>query len=109
MQLETVKFTPNDLAKYPFLKETASYMKKLGLDINELTSPELGGILVRAKERLEESISFVSVGNKRKCSIDIEIPSFPVTIMLAIATENNFVKKRYALAEAKQAHLDFQT
>ena len=23
MQLETAKFTPNDLAKYPFLKETA--------------------------------------------------------------------------------------
>jgi DNA primase large subunit len=108
MQLEPVKFTPNDLAQYPFLTETASYMKKLGLEIDELTSPELGGILVRAKERLEESISFVSVGNKRKCDVDIEIPSFPVTIMLAMATKNNFIKKRYALAEAKQAHLDFQ-
>jgi len=28
--------------------------------------------------------------------------------MLAIATKNSFIKKRYALAEAKQAHLDFQ-
>jgi hypothetical protein len=49
MQLETVKFTPNDLAKYPFLKDTASYMKKIGLDIEELTSPELRQILDRAK------------------------------------------------------------
>ena len=39
---------------------------------------------------------------------DVEIPSFPVAIMLAIATKNSFIKKRYALAEAKQAHLDFQ-
>jgi hypothetical protein len=39
---------------------------------------------------------------------DIEIPSFPVAIMLAIATKNSFIKRRYALSEAKQAYLDFQ-
>ena len=38
MQMETVRFTENDLAKYPFLKETAEYMKKLGLRIEELLS-----------------------------------------------------------------------
>ena len=108
MQLESVKFTPTDLAKYPFLKETASFMKRLGLDIAELTSPELGGIITRAQNRLEESISFVSVGERQKYDSDIEIPSFPVAIMVAIATKNSFIKKRYALAEAKQAYLDFQ-
>jgi DNA primase large subunit len=106
MQQETVKFTPSDLAKYPFLKETAVYMKKLALDIGELTSPELGQILIRAQERLEQAILFVSVGQRGES--DIEIPSFPVAIMLAIATKNSFIKKRYALAEAKQAYLDFQ-
>jgi DNA primase large subunit len=106
MQLETVKFTPNDLAKYPFLKETAAYMKKLGLDIEELTSPELSQILIRAQERLEQAIEFVSTGTK--CNSDVEIPSFPVAIMLALATKNSFIKKRYALAEAKQAYIDFQ-
>jgi DNA primase large subunit len=106
MHLETGKFTPNDLAKYPFLKETAAYMKKLGLDIEELTSPELGQILVRAQERLEQTVEFVFTGTK--CNSDIEIPSFPVAIMLALATKNSFIKKRYALAEAKQAHIDFQ-
>ena len=107
MQLESVKFTPSDLAKYPFLKETAVYMKKLGLDIAELTSPELGQILFRAQKRLENAIQFVYVGDRCKDD-DLEIPSFPVAIMLAIATKNGFIKKRYALAEAKQAHLDFQ-
>ncbi|HTY74486.1 MAG TPA: DNA primase large subunit PriL [Candidatus Nanoarchaeia archaeon] len=108
MQLETIKFTPSDLAKYPFLKETASYMKKLGLDIEELTSPELGQILFRAQKRLENAIQFVYVGDRCKDD-DLEIPSFPVAIMLAIATQNSFIKKRYALAEAKQSYLDIQS
>jgi DNA primase large subunit len=107
MQQETAKFTLTDLAKYPFLKETATYMKKLGLDIEELTGPELAQILNRAQERLEQSLLFVYTGQKR--ANDVEIPSFPVAIMLAIATKNSFIKKRYALAEAKQAHLDFQS
>src|SRR5512146_1950742 len=107
MQQATVRFTPKDLAKYPFLKETAAYMKKLSLEISELTSPELAQILNRAQERLEKALLFVYVGERTPD--DIEIPSFPVAIMLAIATKNNFIKKRYALAEAKQAYLDFQT
>ncbi len=107
MQLEKERFTPNDLAKYPFLKETAAYMKKLGLDIEELTSPELGQILARAEDRLENSLLYVSTGKKQK--IDVEIPSFPVAIMLAIATKNTFIKKRYALAEAKQAYVEMQS
>jgi DNA primase large subunit len=106
MQQEKVKFTPTDLAKYPFLKDTAAYMKRLGLEIEELTSPELAQILNRAKERLEQAILFVYTG--QKVANDVEIPSFPVAIMLAIATKNSFVKKRYALAEAKQSYLDFQ-
>jgi DNA primase large subunit len=106
MQLETVKFTPKDLAKYPFLKETAAYMKKLGLKIEELANSEMERILNRAEERVCQSILFVSVGSR--CENDLEIPSFPVAIMLAIATGNHFIKKRYALAEAKQAFSDMQ-
>ena len=114
MQQETVTFTSTDLVKYPFLKETSTYMKNpnlgftksIGLGIEELLSPDLSPILARAKERLECVIEFVSVG--KKINSDLEIPSFPVAIMLAIATKNNFIKKRYALAEAKQAYVDFQ-
>lgn len=29
--------------------------------------------------------------------------------MLAIAPKNSFIRRRYALAEAKQAHLDFRS
>jgi len=107
MQMETVRFTQTDLAKYPFLKETAVYMKRLGLKIEELTNPEMAQILNRAEERVKEAILSVSVG--KKCENDVEITSFPVAIMLAIAIKNSFIKKRYALAEAKQAFSDMQS
>jgi DNA primase large subunit len=106
MQMETVRFTQNDLAKYPFLKENAEHMKKLGLKIEDLASPEMAQILSRAEERVKNAILYVSVGEKRESYV--EIPSFPVAIMLAIATKNSFIKKRYALAEAKQAFSDMQ-
>jgi DNA primase large subunit len=107
MQLATVSFTKNDLAKYPFLKETAEHVKKLDLKIEDLTSPEFSSILERAEERIEEAILYALVSRKFR-NEEIEILSFPVAIMLAVATENSFIKKRYALAEAKQAYNDMK-
>jgi DNA primase large subunit len=106
MQMETVRFTQNDLAKYPFLKETAAYMQKLGLKIEDLAGPEMAQVLNRAEERVKNAILSVSVGEKRENNM--EIPSFPAAIILAIATKNSFIKKRYALAEAKQAFIGMQ-
>jgi len=102
-----VHFTKNDLAKYPFLKETAEYVKKLDLKIEDLTNPEFSSILERAKERVEEAILYALVSRKLR-NEEIEILSFPVAIMLATATENSFIKRRYALAEAKQAYNDMK-
>lgn len=106
MQLDPVRFTQNDLAKYPFLKETAAHVQKLGLKIEDLTNPEMEQILNRAEERIKKAILSVFVGEKRESYV--EIPSFPVAIILALATKNSFIKKRYALAEAKQAFRDMQ-
>jgi DNA primase large subunit len=106
MLLEPVSFTQNDLAKYPFLKETARHLKKLDLSIQDLANPEMGQILKRAVKRIEDSILRVSTGYR--VENDIEIPSFPVALLLVTATENKFIKKRYALAEAKQALSNLQ-
>lgn len=103
MQLTAVKFTKNDLAKYPFLKETAEYVKQLDLTIEELSNPDFAKVLQRAEERLEEAILYAFVSKKLQ-NEEIEILSFPVAIMLAVATKNQFIKKRYALAEAKQTY-----
>ncbi len=105
MQLSSVRFTKNDFAKYPFLKETTEYVKKLNLKIEDLTNPSLASVLERAEERAEEAILYTRVSRKLR-NIEVEILSFPVAVMIVIATENSFIKKRYALAEAKQTYQD---
>ena len=97
-------FTETDSAKYPFLKQTSERIKKLELTLEALVSPENTQILNRAEERVKNAIVSVELGEKSHDNI--EIPSFPAAIVLIIATENSFIKKRYALAEAKRASKD---
>jgi len=102
----TAKFSKRECAKYPFLKEAAEYIKLLDLKIEDLIDPNLGAILERAEERLQEAILYNFVSRRQQPNEDIEIMSFPTAIMLAIATKNTFIQKRYALAEAKSAYED---
>jgi DNA primase large subunit len=107
MQVIAAKFTKSDLAKYPFLKENTEYVKTLNLKIEDLINPEFAKILQRAEERVEEAILYTLVNRKTR-NDEIEILSFPVAIMLTIATQNSFIKKRYALAEAKKVYEDLK-
>lgn len=107
MQLTAARFTKNDIARYPFLKAAMKYMKIPDLKIEDLTSPELEEILNRAEERVEEAILYIRVFRKLK-EEDIEISSYPVAMILVTATGSSFIKKRYALAEAKQAYEDLK-
>jgi DNA primase large subunit len=110
-------FTKNDLAKYPFLKGTAEYLSPLDLQIEDLISPGMSQILDRAMERVTSAIINLTVrplvseyGNKHTIKDpQKEILSFPVALMLVSATENSLIKKRYALAEAKQASSELNT
>jgi DNA primase large subunit len=107
MRTTTIKFTKNDLAKYPFLKETQLYVKELDFKVEDIASPEFAKVLERAEERLQEAVLYAIVSRKTRYE-EIEILSFPTAIMIAIATENSFVQKRYALAEAKQSFADLK-
>jgi DNA primase large subunit len=103
--MEPAGFTKNDLAKYPFLKETARYISPLDLQIDDLTASGMSIVLQRAEERVTLAITDLCVrllGQKIK-DANVEILSFPVAILLVSATDNSLIKKRYALAEAKQA------
>ena len=110
MSFESV-FTKNDLAKYPFLKETANYLSPLDLQIEDLISPSMSQILDRSMERVTSAIinlttrPLISAQGHKYTIKDPqkEILSFPVALMLVSATENSLIKRRYALAEAKQA------
>jgi DNA primase large subunit len=103
MQQTAVRFTKNDFAKYPFLKGTTDYVTKLDLRLEDLATPSFEGVLKRAEERVEEAILYTLTGRKLR-NAEVEILSFPVAILFVIATEDRFIKKRYALAEAKQAY-----
>jgi DNA primase large subunit len=108
MQTVFSRFAKNDYTKYPFLKEAAKYLKLPDLRIEDLANSELQGILNRAEERVEEAILYTRVSRNSQHDEDIEILSFTVAIVLAIATQNSFIQKRYALAEAKQAYEDLK-
>lgn len=105
MQHITSRFTLSDLAKYPFLKEATEHVKKLDLKIEDLANPDLANVVERAEERVEEAILYTLV-SRRQRNEEVELLSFPVATMLVVATGNPFIKKRYALAEAKQAYND---
>ena len=77
-------------------------MKKLDIKIKDLESPEYKLILERARERIEESILLGSISEQSQ-NEDIEIPSFPIAVMMTAAIGDQPLKRRYALAEAKRA------
>jgi len=101
--MESSGFTNTDLAKYPFLKETSERIKLLDLNLEAIVSPENARVLQRAEDRVSNALKYVRIG--KKSQDNIEMPSFPFAIVLVIATENSFIKKRYALSEAKQASI----
>lgn len=59
-------------------------------------------ILTRAEERVESAI-LPAVTGKQSPKDDVEIPSFPIAVMMVAASESSPLKRRYALAEAKRA------
>jgi DNA primase large subunit len=108
MQHAFSKFSKNDYAKYPFLEAASKYVRTSDLTIEELTNPQYGQILRRAEERLDDAILYAQVSRDTQVDETIEIMSFPASIILAFATQDSFIKKRYALAEANQAYEDLR-
>jgi len=101
--MEKIPLSENDLAKYPFIPEAAKYVKNLDIKIDELASPEYNRVLDRAEKRIEDAIINATV-NRELREHRVEIPSFPIAIMMVAAIDDSFIKKRYALAEAKGAY-----
>lgn len=97
--------TRTELSKYPFVLDAAEEVKRLDLDISNLENPSLKTIVDRAQNRIEEALKTsppqVSYHPREE---DKEIPSFPVAVILATATNNDYIKRRYALAEARRAY-----
>jgi len=78
-------------------------VQKLDLKITELDNPDYSRILDRAKKRIEEAILNATVTDQTR-NIEIELLSFPIAIMMVATTKDAFLKRRYALAEAKRVY-----
>ncbi len=93
-----------DFAKFPFLKLASKQIEYLELTIESLVAPENSQILARAQERVEKAIVDVNVGEAVRDN-RTEIASFAASMILVLATKQGWIKKRYALAVAKTAHV----
>lgn len=94
--------TKEDLAKYPFLFQAQDYIKPLDLKIQDLT--ETLEVLQHAEERVVASFIERPETSYNLKKLDAEISSFPVAIMMVAAINDKYLKKRYALQEAKRIY-----
>ena len=98
--------TQTDLAKYPFVPEAGKFIESLDVKTDELGDPHLERILNRAEARVEKAIrSRLAEKQSAKNEVeidDVEIPSFPIAVMMVAASANSHLKRRFALSEAKR-------
>ncbi len=91
-----------DQAKYPFAPEAVEYVRRRGLTVDELSDPSYATILDRAEDRITQAITEGSVSSEWQ-NDDLEILSFPVAVYLATMIQDDWVKRRFALAESRRA------
>ncbi|MEM3044300.1 MAG: DNA primase large subunit PriL [Candidatus Bathyarchaeia archaeon] len=92
-----------ELAKYPFMRKAAEYVKDLDLKMDELMTPQFSPILDRAKERVEQAIRRAEIHGWGQRD-EIELLSFPAAMFIVGSLRKDRLTKRYALAEAKRAY-----
>ncbi|MDA4111156.1 MAG: hypothetical protein OK439_01350, partial [Thaumarchaeota archaeon] len=97
---QKMQFGSDDLAKYTFLPEAGDFIRAQGISITDLTNPDYNKVLDRAEQRVTEAISPGKVSDKTGQSREVEIMSFPVSLMLVKSTKLDHLMNRYALAEA---------
>jgi DNA primase large subunit len=94
-----------DFAKYPFTKEAANYVQKLDLNIDVLSNPEYIRIVDIAKNRVQEALIHgevpIEFGTEE---VEFIILSFPVAVLFVSVINDDFLKRRFALAEARRAY-----
>jgi DNA primase large subunit len=97
-----------NLSKYPFLKESKTYVKNNSLTVQELLDDPL---YERARligiERLDNSLNKRDVGNRSLVTESdhiMELLSYPIARMIAVCIDDVYFKRRYALGEAIHAY-----
>jgi DNA primase large subunit len=103
--LAKLEFGEEDLAKYPFLKEVGELIKKFNLRLDEILQQEdYLPALERAKNRVLESVGINKI-NTEITNVDIEILSFPLSLMLVKATNLDHLIRRFCIGESVRIEL----
>ena len=80
------------MAKYPFVPEASDYIKRLNIDIKDLTTVQFEDILNRAEERIKQAI-LSGVVERHGMKDRVEIASFPIAILLVASSSDSFMKQ----------------
>ncbi len=100
-------WSKRDFAKYPFSPQAAEFVDSLGVTIDQLTSPEMARVLERAINRAKEGVKYAVIEPKWDDDL-VELLSFPTAVALVSSLQDRYAERRYALAEARRAHLLLQ-
>lgn len=96
------------LAKYPFTKQAAKYTSRLSISPLELAyGKAYGAARRRGKERVIQTIQHGIIYGKSQNPL-IELLSYPTARILISLINDNYLLRRYALAEAKHTYLYLQ-
>lgn len=95
-----IQFGGDDLAKYTFLPQAGDFVSAQGISIADLTNPDYRKVIDRAEERIIEAFRSGRVSDKSAENREIEIMSFPISLLFIRSTKLDHIMERYALAEA---------
>jgi DNA primase large subunit len=94
-------------AKYPFLKESAKYLKDTGVTLDELVSSRAYELArYQGRERVMEALEEGTIEDHPMASradATNELLSYPIARMIVSAIADPTFVNRYAIAEAKKA------
>ena len=96
------------MAAYPFLQDTKEWVKKEKVSVDEILHDE---IYERARdtaiERVDDALKNAIVRERpllNETDCIMEIFSYPLARMIVSSIESDFLRRRYALAEAKKTY-----
>jgi DNA primase large subunit len=96
-----------EAAKYPFLREAVKLVDALNLQLDDLADQAYAKVLDRAAERIVQAIEDGAVDD-RLDDYMTELLSFPVAVMFISVKGEQFLSRRYALAEAVRVYFLLQ-
>jgi DNA primase large subunit len=99
------------ISEYPFTQEATEHVRRAGYSLeNLLEKPYLQPVRNRAVERIQGAISGEILDRRANTDSEIvsELLSYPLARIILSCISDDFLIRRYAIAEAKLAHSRMQ-